>query len=152
MRKQSHSIRERLSDRLFDTGGVSESNTRFDQTHKPSFKSSVRVTQHKDYYDINIPVHGYHPNDLSVSVQDRLLSVEGKANASHVEREEGMSHELYQATSFLRTFEVQENVDPKRIEAFHYQENLIIRLHDRKVMFSFAPARIQIRIQECKPA
>ncbi len=63
--------------------------------------SGIEVTRTEAGYVVEIPVAGFKPDDIEVTLEDGLLSVRGKN----------------EKRSFTRTLAVPEDVDEERIEA-----------------------------------
>lgn len=63
--------------------------------------SGIEVTRNETGYAVEIPVAGFKPEDIEVTLEDGLLSVRGKN----------------ERRSFSRTLVVPEDVDEERIEA-----------------------------------
>lgn len=63
--------------------------------------SSIEVSRSESGYVVEIPVAGFRPEDIEVTLEDGLVSVRGKN----------------EKRSFTRTLTVPEDVDEERIEA-----------------------------------
>ncbi|MDP5172594.1 MAG: Hsp20/alpha crystallin family protein [Bacteroidia bacterium] len=148
MRTHSHSIRERLSDRMFDSGGFSSRSSNLQGTRKPHISTpTVNVGEHKDYYDLEIAVPGYRKEDLTIEVQDSHLTVTGESKVNLLRDETVLIRYEHNLRGFSRTFEFSEQTDPKHIEA-HYDSGILsIRLFNKNGKISFAPAKIRVPIQ-----
>lgn len=88
------------------------------------FEYDVTRTEHG--YDVEIPVPGFKPEDVDVTYQDDVVSVNAKS----------------ERRSFTRSFTVPEDVDPEKIEARVENGMLVLTLARRP---EAQPRRIAVK-------
>jgi HSP20 family molecular chaperone IbpA len=84
------------------------------------------VTRTENGYEVEIPVAGFKPEDIEVTFQDEVISVNGKS----------------ERRSFSRSFTVPEDVDPEKIEAHVADGMLVLTLARRP---EAQPRRIAVK-------
>ncbi len=139
MKKRTHSVRERLSDRMFDSGGFNSHSSGVEAVRQPHFSNaSTHIQEHQDFLELGLAVPGYHKEDLTVEVQNHLLSVIARAASTQTEG--------VHAPGFTRTFELDDQFDPKKVEATLHGGLLSIRIPNKNGRISLAPAKINVPI------
>ncbi len=84
------------------------------------------VTRTENGYEVEVPVPGFRPDDVEVTYQDDVISVNAKS----------------ERRSFSRSFTVPEDVDPEKIEAKVSDGMLVLMLARRP---EAQPKRISIK-------
>ena len=139
MKKRTHSVRERLSDRMFDSGGFHSHSNGVDTARRPHLSSpGTQIREHQDFLELDLAVPGYHKEDLTVEVQNHLLTV--------IARPASTVTEGTHAPGFTRTFELDDQFDPKKVEATLQGGLLSIRIFNKNGRISLAPAKINVPI------
>ncbi len=148
MRNRSHSVRERLADRLFDSGGWSSRSNNLNTSREPRLiNPTANVAENKDHYLLEVAVPGYRKEDLKVEVQNNLLTVSGKAKKDMVSDETNLLRYEHRIREFKRSFELDADIDPKKVEATYDAGILKIKLNNKNGKISLAPAKINVQIQ-----
>jgi HSP20 family molecular chaperone IbpA len=80
------------------------------------------VSRRKDAFEVDLDVHGFTPKDLNISVQDNMLTVEGK----HEEKSEDGSS--YSSRQFIRSFRVPENVQVDQFKSKLARDGRTLRI------------------------
>ena len=90
---------------------------------------SGEVTKTEDGWNVELPVPGYKPDQIDVTVEDRVLTVTGKT----------------ERRSFQRSLLLPEEVDPETIGAKveHGMLTLGLRLHPKA-----QPRKIEVKVAE----
>ena len=84
------------------------------------------VTRTENGYQVEVPVPGYKPDQIEITVKEGIISVSGKS----------------ERRSFSRSFTIPEDVDQDRIEAQVQDGMLLLNLERRP---EAQPKRIQIK-------
>lgn len=148
MKSRSHSVRERLSDRLFDSGGFTGRANSIDDARRPNYRTpTVNVSQRQDFYELEVAVPGYRKEDLSIEVQNQELTVKGNSSKRTMQEGPDLLRMEHNINEFSRTFELDEDMDPKKIEATYDSGVLHIKLNKKNGKISLAPAKIRVPIQ-----
>lgn len=148
MRRNSHSIRERLSDRLFDSGGVTHKTGTVGSARNPRQGTpTANVRNHKDLYELEFVVPGYKQDELSIQIQNQLLTITGKRHRKLLQDGEGLIRYEHDLKSFTRTFELDEDMDPKKVTATYEAGILHLTIKSKHGRISMAPAPIRVPIQ-----
>merc|ERR1712046_189665 len=85
----------------------------------PTKKARMDIVEHKDKYDIVIDAPGLAPDDVSVKLEDGVLSVEGK-HEIHETKEDTDGKVVYserRRSNFLRRFALPDDADHSGINA-----------------------------------
>ncbi len=148
MRRNSHSIRERLSDRLFDSGGFTHKTGTVGSARNPRLSSpTANVRKHEDLYELEFAVPGYKQEELSIQIQNQLLTITGKRKRKLLQDGEGLIRYEHDLKSFTRTFELDEDMDPKKVAATYEAGILHLTIESKHGRISLAPAPIRVPIQ-----
>jgi HSP20 family protein len=86
----------------------------------------MEVTRTDDGYDVEIPVPGFRPDDIDITMQDGVITVSGRS----------------ERRTFTRSLSVPDDIDEERIDA--NVEHGILTLH-LKQLPQRQPRRISIR-------
>lgn len=95
------------------------------QTVRSNWPFEYDVSRTENGYEVEIPVPGYKPPQIDVTLKDGVISVQGKSDRR----------------TFSRSFTVPEDVDPEKIEAKVEDGMLFLRLDRRP---EAQPRRIQV--------
>lgn len=76
---------------------------------------TVDIHEDKDAYLLSIDLPGINPEDIHVSTHNGVLSIGGKREAVHEEKEQKRSERFF--GSFLREFSMPENADLDNVQA-----------------------------------
>jgi HSP20 family protein len=106
------------------------------------FLPSVDIHEDKDAYVIAVDLPGMKPEDIHVSSHDGLLSISGKRESVHEDKEQKRSERVF--GSFLREFSMPENADLERIEA--NSKDGVLELRVPKSVKP-QPKRIEVKVQ-----
>ena len=93
----------------------------------PGYSAQGEVTKTEDGWNVEIPVPGFKPEAIDVTVEDRVLTVNGKT----------------ERRSFQRSILLPEEIDPDTIEAKveHGMLSLALRLHPKA-----QPRKIEVKV------
>ena len=78
------------------------------------------VKRSKDAFEVNVDVHGFQPKDLNVSIQDNVLTIEGK----HEEK----SEDGFSSRHFKRSFTIPENVQREQFKSLLAKDGRTLRI------------------------
>lgn len=92
---------------------------------------AANITENENDYQIEIAVPGMHKDEISVSVENNVLTLNGEKKEERKEEKERYTRREFTYNSFVRSFTLPENVDEDRISA--KQENGFLRLSIPKV-------------------
>ncbi len=76
---------------------------------------AVDIHEDKDGYLIAVDLPGINPEDIHVSTHNGVLSISGKREGVHEDKDQKRSERFF--GSFLREFSMPENADLERIQA-----------------------------------
>ena len=129
-------------DRLFNHLSVPAGRADFDGQF---FSPKVDITDHDDRFEISAEMAGVDKEDLSVTLEDGLLTIKASVNKESSEEKEGkVIRKERHSGSFLRSFQVGPNVKESDISASF--KNGLLKLSVPKTTEETAP-RKQIEIQ-----
>jgi HSP20 family protein len=96
-----------------------------------SWSPAVNVAESDLNYEIEVAAPGIKKEDFDVSVENGILSIVGKSEKEHEEKEKNYTRREFSSQSFQRRFPVPEDADPEMVEAKHEDGVLHITLHKR---------------------
>jgi HSP20 family protein len=96
------------------------------QSLRSNWAFDYDVTRTENGYDVEVPVPGFKPDDIEVTFQDDIISVNAKS----------------ERRSFTRSFTVPDDVDPEKIEARVSDGMLVLTLARRP---EAQPKRINVK-------
>lgn len=85
-------------------------------SHRPSFPS-VNIKEEETAFTLEFAIPGYNKEDLSIRVEDDILSVSSEKESQSNSNEEAYTRKEFSYTSFNRSFSLPEIVDVDKIEA-----------------------------------
>ena len=106
------------------------------------FLPAVDIHENKDAYLIAVDLPGLKPEEIQVSAHNGVLSISGKRETVHEDKEQKRSERFF--GSFLREFSMPENADLERVEAS--SKNGVLELRVPKVTKP-EPKRISVNVQ-----
>ena len=107
------------------------------------FLPAVDIHEDKDTYVIAVDLPGMKPEDISVSAHNGVLSISGKRETVHEDKDQKRSERVF--GSFLREFSMPENADLDRVEA--HSKDGVLELRVPKVTKP-EPKRISVKVQD----
>jgi HSP20 family protein len=104
----------------------------------------VDVVENDDSFSIHADVPGIDKNDISISVENRVLTISGEKKQDKKEKQKGRYY-YYERSygSFNRSFALPENVDEKNIEARYTNGTLELTI---KKVEKEKPKAIEIKV------
>ena len=106
------------------------------------FLPSVDIHEDKAAYVIAVDLPGMKPEDINVNAHDGVLSISGKRESAHEDKEQKRSERIF--GSFLREFSMPENADLEKIEA--HSKDGVLELRIPKTAKP-EPKRIAVKVQ-----
>ena len=85
------------------------------QTLRSQWAFEYDVTRTDNGYEVEVPVPGFKPEDVEVTFQDDVVTINGKGGRR----------------SFSRSFSVPEDVDPEKIEA-QVKDGMLVLMLERR--------------------
>lgn len=76
---------------------------------------AVDIHEDKEAYVLAVDLPGINPEDIHVSTQNGVLSISGKRESVHEDKDQKRSERFF--GSFLREFSMPENADLERVQA-----------------------------------
>lgn len=147
MRKNSHSVRDRLRNRLFDSGGFTQVPESIGTNREPRAAASApQVRKQNGVYELAFAVPGYKPEELSVEIQNRCLTITGTRQRKLLRDGQGLVKYKHDLREFVKTFELEEDMDPKRVTAICDAGILHLRIESKNGRISMAPAPIRVPV------
>jgi HSP20 family protein len=113
----------------------------FDNLFQPTQKGQLRradwlplvdIRETEGDYQIDVEVPSVAADDLSVTVQEGVLSVSGERKASTVNEEQERVHRVERTTGkFVRSFQLPDDADVDAVEADHKDGVLYLKVAKR---------------------
>ncbi|MBD3418526.1 MAG: Hsp20 family protein [Chitinivibrionales bacterium] len=111
--RPTNALSRRLDDLLGDSGFES-SNRAISATNWPK----VDIAESENGYKISADLPGLDKKDVTVTVEDGVLTIEGEKQSEHEKKEKGRYYHLERSYGkFSRSFSLPENVDAEKINA-----------------------------------
>ena len=81
--------------------------------------ATMQVVEHEHEYRVEIDAPGLTPSDIKVTIDDGILSVEGKRDETHEKKDDSgaVVYSERRSSAFARRIALPENHDPKEIAA-----------------------------------
>jgi HSP20 family protein len=106
------------------------------------WQPSINVREDQDAFHIEAELPGVNPDDVDISLEDRVLTISGEKR-SDTSREEESYHVAERSYGrFERSFTLARSVDPDAIEARYDRGVLLVTIPKPEEQ---KPRRIQIR-------
>lgn len=114
------------------------------QVRRADWLPLVDIRETDGNYQIDVEVPSVASADLSVSVQDGLLTVSGERRPVEVNEESGRLHRVERRTGrFVRNFQLPEDADPEAISAEHKNGVLYLTIAKREAA---QPRNIEVKV------
>lgn len=84
---------------------------------KPVFSPPTDIYETKDALCLVLEMPGVEPDGLNVTLDKRVLTIEGRAGASMAQEGYSLTHAEFRDGDYERSFTLSENIDGERIEA-----------------------------------
>ena len=98
-----------------------------------AFSPRVDIVEQKDHYRIDIDLPGVEAKDVSVTVEQNVLSISGDRKIEKQDETEGYYRFERSRGSFLRSFQLPEDVDPENISAVNKNGVLTVQIPKAEV-------------------
>lgn len=92
---------------------------------KPFNLPSVNVVEKKNHYEISVAAPGLQKEDFHIDVEGDMLTISAEKETSKEDKDEKITRQEFNYTSFSRSFSLPEWVSKDKIEA-HYENGLLI--------------------------
>jgi HSP20 family protein len=103
----------------------------FNDRETATYVPSVNVREEEDRYLLELSAPGFDKKDLTLSVEDELLTISGNVNEEKEERTDNYVSREFRAGSFKRSFNLGKLIDSEKIAAKY--ENGILNVTLPKV-------------------
>lgn len=121
---------DRLFDRLFDAGAASQ-----------RWAPAMDLTEAEDHYLLKADLPGLSEEDVSIEVENGVLTVSGERQAEHERNEKGWHRIERSFGRFSRTLTMPDGIDPDAVSAEFDRGVLSVRIPKPEQV---KPRRIQI--------
>jgi HSP20 family protein len=78
---------------------------------------AVNITENKERFELSVAVPGMKKDDFTIDVDGNLLTISAEKEINKEEKEEKMTKQEYNYSSFTRTFTLPDDVKKEDIEA-----------------------------------
>jgi HSP20 family protein len=78
---------------------------------------SVDISEHKEYYTIHADLPGLEKNDISIHVENGVLTIDGEKKNTTEREKDKYYHFERNVGAFRRSFTLPENVDAENVDA-----------------------------------
>jgi HSP20 family protein len=129
---------DRLFDRLFDVGAASQ-----------RWAPAMDLTEAEDHYLLKADLPGLSEDDVSIEVENGVLTISGEREAEHERNEKGWHRIERSFGRFSRTLTLPEGLDPDGVTAEFDRGVLSVRIPKPEQV---KPRRIEIGSGNGKPA
>jgi HSP20 family protein len=119
------SLRDAM-DQLLENALISFGRTTGGQRSSMAFAFPVDITEQDDHYIVKASLPGIKPEDLDITVQDNLLTIQGEMQAEEEKKEERYHLRERRWGSFARSIALPTGVDANNVQAEY--ENGILTL------------------------
>lgn len=85
---------------------------------------AVNITENKDQFELSVAVPGMKKDDFAIDIDGNLLTISAEKEDRKEEKDEKMTRQEYNYSSFSRTFTLPEDVKKEAIEA-RYEEGVL---------------------------
>ncbi len=109
-----------------------------------AYSLALDVAEQDDKYVVRASVPGIKPEDVEITVADKLLTIRGETKADNEIKEENYHLRERRLGSFTRTIALPQNVDVDQIEAVNEHGALTLTIPKAA---SVKPKRIEVRKQ-----
>lgn len=109
------------------------------------FTPAVDLRETSDFFLVSVDLPGVNPNEVKIDVQDGRLTISGERQREEKEEREGFHRFERSHGSFLRTFQLPQNVDEEKIQARCENGVLEIMLPKSEIA---KPRQIQINAEK----
>ncbi len=103
----------------------------FNDRETATFVPSVNVREQEDRYLLEMSAPGFDKKDISISVEDEVLTISGNVKEEKEERTENYVSREFRTGSFTRSFNLGKQIDAEHIAAKY--ENGILNVTLPKV-------------------
>ena len=85
---------------------------------------AVNIRETKNNYKLDVSVPGFKKDDFKISTEDGLLTISAETKEEKNEEKANYTRKEFSSSSFTRTFNLPENVEPDHISA-NYNNGLL---------------------------
>src|SRR5919197_4510569 len=114
----------RLFSHFFDAPGGNGGETRMLRRWVPA----MDLVETDDHFVLRADLPGLSEDDVSIELEDRVLTVSGERKAEHKDRQEGYYRVERAFGSFARSLTLPEGVDPHAVQASFDRGVLEVRI------------------------
>ncbi len=101
----------------------------FQNAHQDSFSPRIDISEDEKSILIDAEVPGVPKENLKITLQDNILTIEGEKKKSNVEKEKNFYREERSFGKFKRSFTLPIEVDSENVDAKFSDGNLEIKLN-----------------------
>ena len=88
------------------------------------FLPAVNVRETKNHYKVDVAAPGFKKDDFKVTTEDGLLTISAETNKEDKEEKDNYTRREFTSSSFIRTFNLPDNIEDDKITA-NYQDGLL---------------------------
>lgn len=103
----------------------------FKNLETTSFSPSVNIREEEARYLLELSAPGYDKKDISISVENEVLTISGNVNEEHEEKNDNYVSREFRTGSFRRSFNLGKLIDTEKVSAKY--ENGILHVELPKV-------------------
>ncbi|RMD74250.1 MAG: Hsp20/alpha crystallin family protein [Bacteroidetes bacterium] len=126
-------------DQLFDSF-FDQNLTNFVGSDQFVSQPSVNIVEGPDKFRIEMAAPGYDKNDFQIELDNDVLTISVQKQEEQVNEDENFVRREFNYTSFQRSFQLPETVDPEQINA-HYENGVLVIDLPKKEEAKEKPAR-----------
>lgn len=116
---------QRDFDRLFNSFFPSETE---EDGNVVSWTPRLDVVETNDAFEVEMDIPGVEKDDITINVQDGILSISGERSSREVNEEDNMVRVERHAGRFYRSFSLPTKINDSKIEATHKNGVLHVKL------------------------
>lgn len=117
----------------------------FDELKLTKKQVPVNILSTDKYYELELPVPGYVKEDISIDIDDHILTVKGERSRDKDRPDTTYITCEHNLDSFERSFELDKYVDEEKIDAHAENGLLVIRLYRINVASTHPVSHIEIK-------
>jgi HSP20 family protein len=100
---------------------------------KDAWLPAANVKEEEKKYEIELAVPGMEKENITVEMEDKLLTISGKDKEEKEEKKPTYLREEYKSSSFIRSFSLLDNADESNIITSYEEGILKIRIGKKPV-------------------
>ena len=100
---------------------------------KDAWLPATNIKEEEKSYEIELAVPGMKKEDITVEMEDKLLTISGKNQEEKEEKKAAYLRKEYKSSSFVRSFSLPDNADESSITTGYEDGILRIRIEKKPV-------------------